>query len=207
MADDDVQRFLRNEERARELVTTLEALVEEVDSYRGAQAELRTAGAGVGDAARALGGLASQAAQVVHALQEIGTPEILARLSALTSDITGVGVTVREGAQGIENQVKVLRGEVQHCNRIAEQTNSDVKELGARTESGIGSVSRRLAEVQEAVGERVDTVGKEVKKNAQALSSHYQDLSRQLKVLRSWVWGLGAIVVFTFALVAWLVAK
>ena len=87
MAPHGVDAFLRAEEQADRLVTELTRLKEEIESYRTAHQALGQAAEGVSALAARSAELAVQLGRVVETLRSIGTPELLRRQEAVSSEV------------------------------------------------------------------------------------------------------------------------
>ena len=94
MPDEHVQGFLDAEHRATELITQLEKLYREVESYGVARESLEKVSKTLSEHASRLGALTSEVRSVIEALQQIGTPELLRRLDQTTQKLDDVRIEV-----------------------------------------------------------------------------------------------------------------
>ena len=81
--DERVQQFLQAEEEASRLVEELTRLKQEIQHYSAASHSLDEAGARIGSLVDEVSKATTGVGDVIKTLREIGTPELLDRLSAI----------------------------------------------------------------------------------------------------------------------------
>lgn len=152
MVDEHVQGLLDAEARARELVTVLESLRKEIESYGTARLELQKAGGGLAHACERLGALAADAAAVLATLKALGTPEIISAVEA-SREASAAGLRDVQGGlahlstvatAGFEAAHESLAGAREQVERVAAFVRQCHEGIAATLESvNAGSADNR----------------------------------------------------------------
>ena len=214
MPNDNVQRLLEAEQRARELADILDRLVKEIESYRSAQQELRKTADGLSMAATGLGELASQAAGVINTLKHVGTPEILDRLAQVEGMVRGLPGVFGERLEDVKNRIALNQDGIEIVGHTLEDTSKNVGDLRSRIDRGFGPLAEAVAGVRSDVAGLRKMALDESKKSADALREasvaavgQHEVFMQRLGRVEKVVLALGAALLVGLALVGWLVAR
>lgn len=137
------EQFAHIEQAASALVEELEGLKSETQHYSAAAASLEIAGQRLGNLALEATDLSTRAAEVVAALKEIGTPQLLSGLEALTARYS-------EHAARLEALDHMIRGAADKTAAAGENIQALAKDLRqgySETASSLKQVLTRLDHV------------------------------------------------------------
>ena len=214
MPDENVQKLLDAEQKARELAGTLETLVKEVESYRSAQQDLRRTADGLSMAAVGLGELASQATNVINTLRHVGTPEILDRLAQVEGVVKGIPGAFGERLEDVKKRLVLNQDGIDQIGRTLDETGKNVVDLRSRVDRGFGPLAEAVAEVRSSVADVRTTVLDESAKSAGAIqevsaavAGHSEFLAQRLGRVEKAVLALGAAILVGLAIVGWLATR
>ena len=144
------QRFLDLDERVHDLVSTLERLREEADSYSSASDQLNYASASVTGLSADVSKLVGTTSDVMSALREIGTPRLLAEQRGLAEALERFHTNVDEHQARLEREVAELNTNItaafaQQASQLADMK-VQISSAAAAIEAVVPTVSLKVAE-------------------------------------------------------------
>ncbi len=125
----EMNGFLKAEESANQLISSVERLNEEIDGYSGARTTLEEAGGRLIPLVDALTSTAAKTTEVMHALSQIGTAEILDEVKAVSSGNESMITAITTGSETQTVAIDSLKETVSQQSEVAQNLFKEIRRL------------------------------------------------------------------------------
>ncbi len=149
----EAQKFLEAEEKAHQLVDTLNKLLEEAGSYKTAREELDNVRQRLTNLIDSIEKVAKDSYEIVILLKEIGGPEILGGILELKNLIIEGFVMQSENLKEVENKM----------NQEFDKQSKNLKEAENKMNQGFDKQSKNLEEVENKINQGFDKQSENLK--------------------------------------------
>ncbi len=169
----DTEAFLRAEESVNQLLGSLERLKAEVQGYSKAKGALEDARGHVAALAETLGRTADQAASVMNALEQIGTPQIL-------KEIESVALSNEKTVATLDVMEKQL---VEAFPNLESNINKALEKYDASNRKGDSAVLSQMTAQVTGLTNHINTVTEKISQDVAVISKGLQHLSNTVVLI------------------------